>query len=244
MTWNGSQILMPQIAAGGAQPPPPSVGDEKLWDLEQLVPINLIREHTKTDDVPSVSDEQLAMYRQAALEAAEQYTGLLLAGSRPITEPIECQWSRSALKKMSFKHRTQYPVSDGLVYLYGQGGSRTLQVRKGSRDVQIPILMVSPDLSSACCRTGCNPANEFNRGMHILYRAGFDCDAKNGGLPAGIILGMLKYIAWNITHPGDELYTARNRISNNQGGLMLGTNNVAWASGALELWRQYDPDAL
>lgn len=244
MSWQNSQTLMPQVKAAGEQRSQPSVGDEKFFELDDLMPISLIREHTKTDDVPSVSDEQLAMYRQAALEAAEQYTGLLLSGVKPITELVECPMSRNTLKNMFFRHKARYPVNDGLVYLWGAGGARTIQVKPGSREVKIPILMMSPDLSSSCCRPACSPVNELNTGMQIMYRAGFDLGAKKGGIPAGIILGMLKYVAWNITHPGDELYTARNRISNNQGGLMLGTNNIAWASGALELWRQYDPDAI
>ena len=131
--------------------------------------------------------------------------------------------------------------------MYGQGMSKQLPVKKGSREVKIPIVVMSPDLSSSCCRSPCSPINECNPGMQLMYRAGFDLNAPVGsktGIPSGVILGMLKYISWNITHPGDEIYTARNRISNNQAGLILGTNNIAWASGALELWRQYDPDAI
>jgi hypothetical protein len=186
------------------------------------------------------------MYRDAALEAAEQFTGMLLSGVKPMTELVECPLSAKVMKAMSFTHKTQYPVNDEIAYLYGQGMNQAIRVKKGSREVKIPVMIIQPDLSSSCCRSPCSPVNECNAGMQLMYRAGFDLTltGKRGGIPAGVILGMLKYVAWNITHPGDEIYTARNRISNNQAGLLLGTNNIAWASGALELWRQYDADAI
>jgi len=240
-----SQILMPTVSAGATQTIP-TVGEPEYCDLEKLMPIDMIRIHTKTDDVPSVTDEQLAMYREAALEAAEQYTGMLLAGTKSMTEPVDCPLSSKVMKQMSFIHRTQYPVNEEVAYIYGQGINQAIHTKKGSREVKIPVMIISPDLSSSCCRSPCSPVNECNAGMRLMYRAGFDLNApgRKGGIPAGVILGMLKYVAWNITHPGDEIYTARNRISNNQAGLILGTNNIAWASGALELWRQYDPDAI
>ena len=248
MSWEdtySATLLTPQMASG-LTTPEPSVGNEEYCDLEKLMSIDMIRAHTKTDDVPSVTDEQLAMYRDASIEAAEQYTGMLLASTKPIIEPVECPMSARVMKKMSFIHRTQYPVSESIAYVYGQGMNQAIAVTKGSREVKIPVLIMSPDLSSSCCRSPCAPINEINTGMRLMYRAGFDLTAssKKGGVPSGVILGCLKYIAWNITHPGDEIYTARNRISNNQAGLILGTNNIAWASGALELWRQYDPDAI
>jgi hypothetical protein len=236
---------MQEISAGVRQVIP-SVGGEEYCDLEKLIPIDMIRIHTKTDDVPSVTDDQLAMYRDAAVEAAEQYTGMLLATTKSVVEPVDCPMSVRVMRQMSFIHRTQYPVSEPIAYMYGQGMNQTIPVKKGSREIKIPIVIMSPDLSSSCCRSPCSPINECNTGMQLMYRAGFDLNApaKQGGIPQGVILGCLKYIAWNITHPGDEMYTARNRISNNQAGLLLGTNNIAWASGALELWRQYDPDAI
>lgn len=231
-------------AQSGAQPP--YLGSDESCDLAALLPIDLIRVHTKTDDVPTVTDEQLQLYRQTAIEAAEQYTGALLATVKSVTESVSRPWTRRLVERMSFTHRTKYPINDDFVYLFGDGGNRKIPVQKGSHDVRIPILIMSPDLSNSCCGGPCDSQDPMNSGMQIMYRAGFDFSASpsNGGIPAGILLGMLKYIAWNITHPGDEIYTARNRISNNQAGLMLGTNSIAWASGALELWRQYDPDSI
>src|SRR5688572_13974020 len=102
MSWEQTYANGPLMAetTGGLPAPEPYIGDEVLYDLEKLIPISLIREHTKTDDVPAVSDDQLRLYRSASVEAAEQYTGLLLSSSKPITEAVECPWNRNILRKM------------------------------------------------------------------------------------------------------------------------------------------------
>jgi hypothetical protein len=51
-------------------------GDERNINWDEYVSIDLIRRHTKTDDIPAVTDEQLKLYRAAAVEAAEFYSGL------------------------------------------------------------------------------------------------------------------------------------------------------------------------
>lgn len=53
-----------------------------MADLEELLPLALIRTHTKTDDVPHVTDEQLSLYRSASFEAAEKYTGLVYSRAK------------------------------------------------------------------------------------------------------------------------------------------------------------------
>ena len=68
--------------------PPLQEGETAAFDWSTRLSLDVIRSHTKTDDIPGVTDEQLALYRAAAIEAAERYTGLLLAGQRTITEPI------------------------------------------------------------------------------------------------------------------------------------------------------------
>jgi hypothetical protein len=62
-------------------------------------------------------------------------------------------------------------------------------------------------------------------------------------VPKGITLGMLQFVAWILEHPGDILLTVRNKEDNSTKGLM-GSNNIALASGAIETWRQYDPEAF
>jgi len=73
-----------------------------------------------------------------------------------------------------------------------------------------------------------------------MYRAGFSCAAQ---VPAGVLLGILQFIAWVVEHPGDEVLSMRNTLSA-RGGAIIGTNNIALVSGALESWRQFDPEAF
>ena len=216
----------------------PVLRDEQKFPMEEFLPIELIRVHTKTDDIPSVTDEQLQLYRQASVESAELYTGWLVSGNKPITEPIDFKITNRALRSGYVIHRLQYPVNDGIVYLYG-ALSQQLRIRSGTRKIHIPIMAALLDVSSACCRDG-KGGGSVALDLMALYRTGF---SKWEDLPRGIILGMLKFIAWCVTHPGDELVSIHNKESTS-GGVMSGSNNIALASGALELWRQYDPEAI
>ncbi|MDQ6433759.1 hypothetical protein RB623_06800 [Mesorhizobium sp. LHD-90] len=217
----------------------PVLSQECKFPVDELLTIELIRDHTKTDDVPSVSDEQLKLYRAASVEAAEQYTGIMLRGYKPITEQIDFRIGHKSMRSGYVVYNLHHPSTDGIVYLYG-ALTTTLRIRPRSRKIHIPTMAIMLDVSSACCRGPCDEFNE--RGGHVqfdlmaLYRTGF---AKWDDLPKGIILGMLKFIAWCVTHPGDELISVRNK-EGISAGLIMGTNNVAFASGALELWRQYD----
>lgn len=220
----------------------PDIGGPLTLDWDSVLPLELIREHTKTDDVPSVSDAQLLLYRKAGIESAEQYTGALFSESRSVTETVDRPWRKRDMMRGSYMHTVQYPIADGIAYLFGSRdgiGNSTLQTTPGSRNIRIPLVQTALDLGGPCCRPACD-TGEGNYGMQIMYRAGY---AKASAIPAGIIVGILKFIAWNITHPGD-VFSAVQNTESVQAGILKGTNNVAWASGALELWRQYDPDAI
>ena len=232
--------LLPGITSKPVVPVVPG----REFDLNKVLSLSLIRTHTKTDDVPNVTDEQLVIYRRAAFEAAEHYTGMLFTQIKPITEDIaqRSHDHRGRIRSRQwFKHRLRYPVANDVVYLYGGANitNRTIHVEPGTQTISIPIFHHVIDDRSCCdpCHGGVFGANY---GMHALYSAGFACEDK---IPAGIIAGALKWIAWNIMHPGDEIMTVRGTTDNSKGGI-TGTNSVAWASGALELWRQYDPEAI
>lgn len=209
-------------------------------DLEKYLSLSLIRTHTKTDDVPHVTDEQLALYRQTAFEVAEKYTGRLLTEIRVMTEPVAAR-ARSRFRP-TYKHMLRYASADGKVYLYGSAtsGTRLLEIMPGSREVVIPVSHCAIDLSSCC--NPCSDGRGVNYGARVTYRAGIDCD-RGDGIPAGIIVGILKFIAWMIENPGDEIMTVRNREAGESSGI-VGTNNGAWASGAIEQWRIYVDRAI
>src|SRR5262245_58879811 len=120
--------------------PPLPEGETKL-DWDAFVSLEMIRQHTKTDDVPSVTDEQLRLYRAAAVEAAEQYTGLLLSKQITVTEPLAGP-RRVRPGKTHYRRHLQYPVADGLIYVYGgrmPEENRTFIVPKNTRTIDVPI---------------------------------------------------------------------------------------------------------
>lgn len=238
MALGGNSFLMPitpNVQVGKV----PTTAPDEAFSLEAMLPLELIREHTKTDDVPSVTDRQLDLYRQAAVEACELYTSTLLRGIETQTEPCDHEITRRARMKGYYIHRTRYAIADGVVHLFGSRdglGNRRLSAPPNTRSVRIPVEHIAWDTTS-CCGGPCT-SEPVNWGMRIMYRAGFSrCDM----IPAGLRIGMLKFVAWSIAHPGDEFVSIRDRVSTDVSGV-IGTNNTAWASGAVEMWRQYDAD--
>ena len=208
----------------------------KLFDLDVLCPIELVRTHTKTDDVPFVTDDQLRMYRKVAFEQAQEYSAILCGPVQQIVEHVRYKMPRATFRHpyQFVTHETQFPVHAPYVYVWG-GVSRQnkpIKVREGQR--RIKVESYAPDMFFSDCCDACAPGSDTEQ--PIMYYAGYKCEAD---IPSGICLGMLKFIAWSVMRPGDELLTQRNRTSIAEAGV-TGTNNAAWASGALELWVAYD----
>lgn len=210
--------------------PPYPLPDVTL-DLEAILPLELIREHTKTDDTPSVTDTQLSLYRSAAFEACELYTGMVFTNARVVREPVASHNNRG-FRRVRKLHLRYAPI-DGYVYMYGGGIYQPVQVavQPGRKTITIPIVQEALDASS-CCRP-CSTGGE-NFGMSVMYRTGI---VDIGKIPAIVKVGCLKYIAWAVKNPGDVLQSVRGKDSS-QGQGIIGTNNGTWASGALEDWRQ------
>lgn len=231
----GSQRTMKEITT------PVKVGlpqlDDVVLDFEKLLPLSVIRTHTKTDDVPYVTDDQLARYRRAAFEACEKYTSRVFSGMKVIREPI--QQRRRRQFRASYVHRLRHPSADGIVYIYGSAhgsADRRLDIGPGGKELRLEVVHGVIDASS-CCGGPCD-GDQYNYGMMAMYRTGIGCA---NDLEEGIILGILKFIAWAVSNPGDEIMTVRNREAGESSGI-VGTNNGAWASGAVEQWRIYVDD--
>ncbi len=226
----------------GREPPLP-LDRVTVIDWDAVLSLDMIRQHTKTDDVPQVTDDQLRLYRKAAVEAAEKYTGLMLSKQITVTEPIRRKSTGVSFMnsgKSSYKYRLQYPVSDGVVYVYGgrtPDENRTFLVPKNTRTITVPVRNGMLDMSNCCDPCA---ANHLNDGLIAMYKAGFACAED---VPATVLLGILQFLAWVCEHPGDELLTQRNTFGQREGGT-FGSNNIAMASGALETWRQVDPEAI
>lgn len=220
-----------------ADPIPPMFPESSRFDLEQLLPMALIRAHTKTNDIIRVTDEQMKLYRQAAFEAAELYTGLLLQKLHTIEEPVILPRTIVHDMRKQYKMRLKYPAGDDYVYIVGPGLREMIPAMKGKRKLIMPNLFHSHDFMACCnpCNNGSMVASTI---FKAVYRTGYTCAED---IPAGIKLGMLKYIAWNVENPGDIFQSVRGN-TNRGTGAQDGTNNAAWASGALEHWIMYNSE--
>lgn len=217
------------------------IGQSVPRGFDEIVSLDLIRTHTKTDDVVSVTDEQLSLYRAAAVEAAEQYTGMLLKEQRRVIEPVRLPdlpgsvWSTTYRSRpRATKHRLGFPCADGRVWMYGgrDADSRLIRITPGAREIVFQPGEL-PANDAACCGP-CGPGL-IGHDVKVIYLAGFmDVDA----IPAGVKVGILKFIAWSVENPGDVMRTVDGALARND-TVLKGSNNVALASGALEMWRQY-----
>lgn len=215
-------------------------------DLEAMLPVAQIRTHCKIDDVPSVTDAQIVLYREAAIEACESYTGQYWRGSKHVDQDIAIRSDGKSggvaaylmggpRGRLDTRVRLDHPTLDGVVTIMGSNVNRIVRAKPGAREIRVPIDNIA--LEGNCCHP-C--AVDANFGMRALYTTGVSC---LHDVPAGIKLGCLKYIAWLIENPGDELNTVGTaqtlRVRLNEG-----TNNGIWGSGALEVWRQYRNDVF
>jgi hypothetical protein len=202
---------------------------------DELVPISLIRTHTKTDDILSVTDEQLELYRQSAIEAAQLYTGYLIDAYRDMTLRLPYKNSNKRTVTYTLPH---HAAAETVYWREGrQAGSSMIPMF--SRRLKINNVFYNAGINSCCEPCG----STHNLGLVVTYKTGFKCAAD---VPASIKLGILKFIAWSVANAGDEvvtLFTGETRLNSASSYGIAGTNNTAWASGAIELWRQFDEEA-
>lgn len=204
-----------------------SLTDQKdlLVDLEKAIPLALIRDHTKTNDLITVTDEQLALYRASGVEAAQSYTGVWLGGKKWVTETT----SRKRGKSGPRAYRLLWPASSGEVFVRYPGSDPVVErTSRGSRKVTLRATL--PPLSWNVC---CNPCASDSDDITLYYWTGAEC----GTFPSGIVVGVLKYIAYQISNPGSigMTYTS-DRAQNTIRSI---NNNALVASGALGEWKPF-----
>lgn len=210
---------------------------KEAWDLEKVLSLADIRAHTKTDDVPAVTDMQLRLYRKAAFEAAQEYTGLLFMGQRIITEDVyPPQVTQPWEGRVAyFTHRLQYAIAQNFLWYYGLKSLRPQRVPMLAGATEVKLQRQMDSFGLGCC----NPSGESH--AKILYVAGYGCEED---LPATLLLGVLKYVAHVVENPGDLV------VAQNIGGARADSvgagqaANPAWASGAIEMWRTLKKDAV
>lgn len=209
-----------------------------VFALDSVLSLDDIRTHTKTDDVPAVTDFQLRLYRKAAFEEAEKYTGLLLTGQKIITENVQPPTFtyRNAQLGTKFKYRLQYAAAQDFVWFYGLKQRRPdrVPVLPGSQEILLPRIF--DDFGMGCC----NPCGGDGYAK-LQYVAGFSCVED---LPATLLLGVLKYIAHVVENPGDFVVMQGVGGGRKTGGDIAAAANPAWASGAIEMWRTLRSDAI
>jgi len=233
-------MLMPETKAGTPKDPP--VLTAKRFEPEAILSLELIRQHTKSDDVIRVPDNLLSLYRDAALQAAESYTGMLLRQQQVVTQDVsrELDILVTRPRRPYYKVRLEYPTVDGVLYLYGGWPMLdvvTIHAEPGDTTVRVPFQHHALDMSPCCRPSHCGTPRPANFGVKLMYRAGLTDEQ---AIPASIRMGALKYIAWAINNPGDEALSGVNQSNVNP---QAGRNNAAWQSGAVEEWRLCVRDA-
>lgn len=193
-------------------------------ELDMLLSVNEIRAHTKTNDIPTVTDAQLELYRTAAFEAAEQYTGQWFRGTKWVEETV-----RPRRKPGHRVHNMRWPTRDGRVFVHIAGVSPYTEfLNPGAKKVAIRDVTYSLTFNHCCnpCAT-----DEADR---VMYYTGLKCAAD---FPAGVAMGMLKYIAYNMSNPGDIQMVWTN--DRRQAAARQVLNDAVEASGAAAEWRRY-----
>lgn len=219
--------------------------------LERILPMSLVRTHCKVDDLPGITEEQLVLYRQASFEAAELYTGRKWMGRTRIEQAIESPrfrgLSQAAIARIDIE--LDYMPVNGIVNVYGTGNQplfwldgmvlpfmhqeyfHTIKLQPGVQrfELQNDVMFYSAGVTANCVE---NDRSFQQQGLKCVYVAG---PKEEKEIPAGILLGCLKFIAWSIENPGDQFVPMVVR----QVGVTTVSNDPAFSSGAIDQWRRY-----
>ena len=193
-----------------------------MLDLDEYLPLALIRSHCKCDDTPNVTDTQLTFYRDVAFEQAELFTGKFWGGPKDIIEKVS-RPQLDLIRRRTGRIRIHHIPIDGIVRLVGAGYNAIFVLDAGTTAINLSSrenTWSGPGGMENCC-SPCSP----NQPSYTLefpswaYTTGVKC-AKD--VPAGIKLGCLMFIAWAMENPGD-----------------INEPDCIRASGALNQWKNY-----
>ena len=196
---------------------------------ESLVPIQVIRAHIRDDDTYRYSDEQLTLYRGAAIEACETYTGVKFGQSTyQVSENVTVRQGYGFGARPTMM-RLKSPCVDGILSINSGGSLQTLVGAPGAREFNLSIINETLNFGNCGGACGGSPTSQIT----VTYKTG---NGFRGDVPRTIILGLLKFIAWSAENPGDDVVTIQGyQIA--RGQTLQGTNSAVIASGASELWR-------
>ena len=203
------------------------------FKAEEVLPISTIREHSKTDDTPLVTDHQIELYRAMSFEQAELYTGRIIFGNASVMERFYIDGSDEGRLRPRRTQRIKLnyaPMERKVIVSDFSGMNKSIvHANLNSRKLEVPQDCVGVNMGACCAGHGM----EYQ--AQVLYTTGY---RDKDDIPNTILYGCLKLLTWSIFNPGDELLTVRNRLGTTETGL-IGTNNGAWASGAIEHWKTY-----
>lgn len=228
----------------------PTLEDE---DIEKILPLDLVKLHCKIDDLPGITDPQLSLYRQAALEAAEEYTGRKWIRRERIEQAIESPRFRTIAQAAIARINVEldYLPVNGVVNVYGTGNQplyylegqslnfmrndyyTTIKLPPGVQAFEMTNdqMFYSAGAGAGMCYGGEDSRDFIQQGLKAVYISGPPpCDK----IPAGLKLGCLKYIAWSVENPGDQFVPMVVR----QVGVTTVSNDPAFSSGAIDEWRR------
>ncbi|MGL5736575.1 MAG: hypothetical protein ACRCYS_17060 [Beijerinckiaceae bacterium] len=169
-------------------------------DYEAILPLELVRVHTKTDDVPHVTDGLLALYREAAFDAAEKYAGLKVSTDGYTTQEVEKSSGNDMIVRLKF------PAVDGIIQVIDGSNSKTIVATPGASKIVLRASHhdfhdgdIIKTLSSNCCETCVEVAPSS---VMLKYKSA-NCGAPK--VSAEMKQAILQYIAWAIENPGDQV---------------------------------------
>lgn len=241
--------MRPSVNSARVHYEQPTLEDE---DIEKILSLDLVKIHCKIDDLPGITDEQLMLYREAAFEAAELYTGKKWVRRERIEQEIKSPRFRTIAQAGVARVTVEldYLPVNGIVNVYGTGSQplfwlsgqalpfmrqdfySTIKLPPGAQSFQMQNdqMFYSAGVTGNCY--GNNDGMSFEHaGLKAVYIAGPPSHEK---IPAGLKLGCLKYIAWSVENPGDQFVPMVVR----QVGVTTVSNDPAFSSGAIDEWRR------
>lgn len=206
------------------------------FEIDDLLPISLIREHTKTTDIKQVSDDQLRLYRSAAIEAAEIYIGIHISKPQMHMQHVDLE-SPKFRNKERIRINLDYPATGGQVMIVGGQLAGNTTAMHTCKRFQKSFVMQNPGHCTVYNGSCCDPCNKAggNSDLILSYNVGYN---NVEDVESGIIVGCLKYIAWSVINSGDTPVIVNDGSSSETGGIK-GTNDAVWASGAQAEWTRF-----
>lgn len=170
---------------------------------ESILPLAAVRSHCRIDDVETVTDEVLKLYREAAFDTAALYVDIDLDPDPYTVETVPFPNNPKA-------HTLRYPAVDGIVTVdMGGGRAFNLVIPPGTQTVVVgpgvPVPGANP-LDCAICDSAPStiPSNYLGipeQPISLRYKSSA-CSGPS--VPAGVKIGMLQMISWLVGHPGDS----------------------------------------